>query len=580
MFEKNIFIENIKKSWLIILILTILIFILVPANIAISKNSILEKQQYMEQLGTKLSDDYILKLSNSYTTNAIESKLFTNLNYAIILIIPVFISMQLFTFVRNKEQNTDKKIYITNIITQILIILVPYITNAIVLIMLKLFGGFLDKIDYQTILYWFATNTITSIMVLAIANIVAPLTKNKITHVLTTYGLLFAPIILLVIFEKLLMQVLFGFPGFSDTTLSIIGEIPTAKILNLYVYNYDLQSYTTNFTIPHGVLYIIISFSIMYITYKIKNKNLFKIVQETVKYIITFITMSLCYIATSYSLGVNIKSVIMSLIVAAITYIIIETIIKRTYKIISSWKGIAIYIVISIIFYVVCIQNIFGYQTKIPELEDIEYALYSMTNPSESNKNIYYREKENIQLIMELQKEQIVHKKEKKDYESKKYENFYIHYKLKNGKQITRLYEIEPIYRELYNTEEFIKQRYAYFLNENETENISSLKILGTYDKKIFEINFTKKNNQEEMLQIIEAIKIDLEQNEIYKNEENTYNKYGEKEGIQYITIDVYSELYTSQDYVSYLNIKEEYELVQIIQKLIEEESDIINWKE
>jgi len=580
MFEKNIFIENIKKSWLIILILTILIFILVPANIAISKNSILEKQQYMEQLGTKLSDDYILKLSNSYTTNAIESKLFTNLNYAIILIIPVFISMQLFTFVRNKEQNTDKKIYITNIITQILIILVPYITNAIVLIMLKLFGGFLDKIDYQTILYWFATNTITSIMVLAIANIVAPLTKNKITHVLTTYGLLFAPIILLVIFEKLLMQVLFGFPGFSDTTLSIIGEIPTAKILNLYVYNYDLQSYTTNFTIPHGVLYIIISFSIMYITYKIKNKNLFKIVQETVKYIITFITMSLCYIATSYSLGVNIKSVIMSLIVAAITYIIIETIIKRTYKIISSWKGIAIYIVISIIFYVVCIQNVFGYQTKIPELEDIEYALYSMTNPSESNKNIYYREKENIQLIMELQKEQIVHKKEKKDYESKKYENFYIHYKLKNGKQITRLYEIEPIYRELYNTEEFIKQRYAYFLNENETENISSLKILGTYDKKIFEINFTKKNNQEEMLQIIEAIKIDLEQNEIYKNEENTYNKYGEKEGIQYITIDVYSELYTSQDYVSYLNIKEEYELVQIIQKLIEEESDIINWKE
>lgn len=580
MFEKNIFIENIKKSWLIILILTILIFILVPANITISKNSILEKQQYMEQLGTKLSDDYILKLSNSYTTNAIESKLFTNLNYAIILIIPVFISMQLFTFVRNKEQNTDKKIYITNIITQILIILVPYITNAIVLIMLKLFGGFLDKIDYQTILYWFATNTITSIMVLAIANIVAPLTKNKITHVLTTYGLLFAPIILLVIFEKLLMQVLFGFPGFSDTTLSIIGEIPTAKILNLYVYNYDLQSYTTNFTIPHGVLYIIISFSIMYITYKIKNKNLFKIVQETVKYIITFITMSLCYIATSYSLGVNIKSVIMSLIVAAITYIIIETIIKRTYKIISSWKGIAIYIVISIIFYVVCIQNVFGYQTKIPELEDIEYALYSMTNPSESNKNIYYREKENIQLIMELQKEQIVHKKEKKDYESKKYENFYIHYKLKNGKQITRLYEIEPIYRELYNTEEFIKQRYAYFLNENETENISSLKILGTYDKKIFEINFTKKNNQEEMLQIIEAIKIDLEQNEIYKNEENTYNKYGEKEGIQYITIDVYSELYTSQDYVSYLNIKEEYELVQIIQKLIEEESDIINWKE
>jgi len=115
MFEKNIFIENIKKSWLIILILTILIFILVPANIAISKNSILEKQQYMEQLGTKLSDDYILKLSNSYTTNAIESKLFTNLNYAIILIIPVFISMQLFTFVRNKEQNTDKKIYITNL---------------------------------------------------------------------------------------------------------------------------------------------------------------------------------------------------------------------------------------------------------------------------------------------------------------------------------------------------------------------------------------------------------------------------------------------------------------------------------
>lgn len=576
MFEKSVFIENIKKNWWIMLIVTILIFILIPANIAIDKNDILENQQYMEQLGNQLNDSYILELSNNYIQNSIETRLFTNINYIIILIVPVLISMQLFA--RNREQNKEKKVYITNLFTQIIILVVPFFINAIVLAVLKLAGGFLDELHITSILYWFATNVITSLIILAIANLIAALTKNKITHILTTYILLFVPIVILVVFESLLTQVIFGYPGFSNTTLSIIGEYPTAKILNLFVYNYEAQSYETNFTLLHGVIYLIISVGLMYGAYKIKN--IYGLVQKIIKYIITFMVMALAYICFSYIFGTEVIPAIISLITAVVAYIVTEMIIKKTYKVVSSWKGIAVYTLISIIFYSIFLSNVFGYETNVPEAENVEYALYSMTEPSENNKNVYYREKENIQFIIDKQKEQIENKNTPKDYDNKTYEKFYIKYKLKDGKEITRTYEIEPLYVDLYDSDEFIKQRYAYIFDENETENISTLKIIGTYDKKIFEIDFVRAESQDKLKEVVEAVKKDIDENKIYKADENAYNQFSEKEGLQYITIDVYSDLYISQDYVSYLKINDEYELVKIIQKLIDEESDMVKWEE
>ena len=149
---------------------------------------------------------------------------------------------------------------------------------------------------------------------------------------------------------------------------------------------------------------------------------------------------------------------------------------------------------------------------------------------------------------------------------------------MKNGDKITRSYYEKPVYIEIYDSEEFINQRYMYIVNEEARATLSQISILGLYNDKAFEIDLSQ--DAELFNKVAENITNDIKNQKAYRITDDSYGKYAETEGMQYLMVDVSIENSSIQNYVTYASTNIVYELVKTVQELIDSESEIIVWEE
>ena len=585
--------EGLKKFWIVPLILTILLVVVIPLYMLVQKSAIEDSAATFQQIDAtaqNLEEPVDLDLTTSYKELAGATIIYSPYAMFIILILPIVLGVQLFgsssktknrleDFI-NEKGLTKKLVYKTNIVTGIILSIMPIVVTTILLVVLKLFAGMGDYITAKVLVNWACLGIFASILFFAFTALISFITKNRVLQVLYTYGLLFIPVFMVYLFEIFMTKVIYGFPGFSTGVIEFLNQVPSIKVCQMFTTSYVEYTLAHSLNIWYSLVYVVITLGIIFIGYKllnIENQEKLKTVGDKIfKYIWIFIIGAFLYIVFMYSYSNSLISILVTVGLFLIVYIIKELIREKHIKAILNGKRYYIMSAIIVVVIVLLSSDLFGYEKKVPDLEDVEYVTYTVSYPNEVEE-IELSSEENINEIIEKHKNFILEKNEIKDITSNEYTKVYLQYKLKNGDRIIRSYDtILTIDEPMFKTEEYIKQKYAYMFDNK--ENIDILKIAGKYNDRTFIFEANKYENSEILNEVITCIANDLLNYNVHIPTSGEYLQYSEKEGIQLLQIGLLDGMSQYTTYLYYLNVNDECELVKKLQTLIDEESEFITW--
>lgn len=374
-----------------------------------------------------------------------------------IFVLPVLVSILLFKYTNEEKSSSfihglpisKRKLYITNILTGIVMYVIPFLVNLIIIILLNL-GEMGKYIQFADIMKWFGICMLYNTIFFAFATFIGTFCASKISHGILTYILMYAPVGVLVLTSAITENILYGFKGLSSnfeefTKLPFIKIIEDFREMSSYYLSQTIEFETS--TIIIYITSIIVMLVLGYFIYKKRKLEItkefiaFKGIRSFVKYAATFLVNLLSYMYFYDVIGKhNIRTLLASFIITLIAYLIIEMILKKTYKVFKSIIGFIVYAVIITITFVILSTGAFGYETRIPKAENVEEVSFKVRNET-----INFKEKQNIENIINFQQKLVDEKK-------KGYTEYTIEYKLKGGRKITRKYDINnSLYKEELN---------------------------------------------------------------------------------------------------------------------------------
>ena len=374
-----------------------------------------------------------------------------------IFVLPVLVSILLFKYTNEEKSSSfihglpisKRKLYITNILTGIVMCVIPFLVNLIIILLLNL-GEMGKYLQFTDIIKWFGVCMLYNTIFFAFATFIGTFCASKISHGILTYILMYAPVGVLVLTSAFVEDVLYGFKGLSSnfeefTKLPFIKIIEDFREMSSYYLSQTIEFETS--TIIIYITSIIVMLVLGYFIYKKRKLEItkefiaFKGIRSFVKYAATLLVNLLSYMYFYDVIGKhNIRTLLASFIITLIAYLIIEMILKKTYKVFKSIIGFIVYAVIITITFVILSTGAFGYETRIPKAEDVEEVSFGMRNET-----INFKEKQNIENIINFQQKLVDEKK-------KGYTEYTIEYKLKDGRKITRKYDINnSLYKEELN---------------------------------------------------------------------------------------------------------------------------------
>lgn len=494
MFSYGIFKSNIKRFWIVPAVATIILFLVTTFQMILRTNDIKERRtDYINDivmLDEEKADENVIAINNNivneiinnttsnvtntvqvvdedsiepyYSPNNYDREHYIEILYnpivlLTIFVLPVLVSILLFKYTNEEKSSSfihglpisKRKLYITNILTGIVMYIIPFLINLIIILLLNL-GEMGKYLQFADIMKWFGVCMLYNTMFFAFATFIGTFCASKISHGILTYILMYAPIGGLAIASIIMESALFGFKGLSSNLEEFRGW-PFIKIIEDFreMGSYYL-SQTIKFETSTIIIYIasiIVMLVLGYFIYKKRKLEItkefiaFKGIRSFVKYVATFLVNLLSYMYFCDVFEENkIVTLLASFIITLIAYLIIEMILKKTYKVFKSIIGFIIYAVIVTIGFVILNTGAFGYETRIPKAEDVQEVDFSL-----SSDTINFREKQNIENVIDFQQKLINEKK-------KGYTEYTLEYKLKNGRKITRKYNINnSLYKEELN---------------------------------------------------------------------------------------------------------------------------------
>ena len=374
-----------------------------------------------------------------------------------IFVLPVLVSILLFKYTNEEKSSSfihglpisKRKLYITNILTGIVMYVIPFLVNLIIILLLNL-GEMGKYLQFADIMKWFGVCMLYNTIFFAFATSIGTFCASKISHGILTYILMYAPVGVLVLTSAITENILYGFKGLSSnfeefTKLPFIKIIEDFREMSSYYLSQTIEFETS--TIIIYITSIIVMLVLGYFIYKKRKLEItkefiaFKGIRIFVKYAATFLVNLLSYMYFYDVIGKhNIRTLLASFIITLIAYLIIEMILKKTYKVFKSIIGFIIYAVVITITFVILNTGAFGYETRIPKAEDVEEVSFKVRNET-----INFKEKQNIENIIDFQQKLVDEKK-------KGYTEYTLEYKLKDGRKITRKYDINnSLYKEELN---------------------------------------------------------------------------------------------------------------------------------
>ncbi|WP_064094374.1 DUF6449 domain-containing protein [Rossellomorea aquimaris] len=421
--------------------------------------------------------DIIGKLSNDDPFYAIYDNLF-KMQYPIqiwlMLIIPVILSLFLFRFLHVK-QATDfihslpikrSKLFLHFTIMGFGILIIPILLNTVILLSLYAFTDFQQFVQVQDIFIWCGITILMNTLFFTTATFIAMVTGLTAVQGALTYILLLFPagMFMLVCFS--LKDLLFGFP--EDYFFNIQIEKYSPIIKASYLENEIFSWWDACLFLFISIIFYVLSF-FLYKTRKVEVASqsiVFPVLRPIFKFGVAFCTMLVGglyfneiqqqqgWIWFGYFVG------------SLFGYYLAEMVLQKHWRVFKQWKGYAGFLVVIGLIGLLIHFDLFQYEKKVPDLDDVEAVHISsgyyhlMNNNQEVYiKDPFIKESNSIEAVLSLH-ESIVEKQEKSERNMEEYERIFLYYKLKDGSKLVRDYSIKlenykSYYASIYESKNF-----------------------------------------------------------------------------------------------------------------------------
>lgn len=436
------------------------------------------------------------------------------------LVIPTIVAVLIFNSVHSSKQSvfihalpTDRREnYITQLCAGFTLMGVPVILNGLILLVMS-FGKYGGIISSSSVIYWVLTNLAVLMIMFSLASFTAFLTGNAITHIILNIFIHTIPMIIALIIALICEHFLYGYIESGNSIPSLIMEYtPVVWIFGRGVYQGSTFNYIfKDIAFWYYVLLSVILYAGGFLLYKNRKMELsgdvvaFKIFRPIFKY-------SLCVTTASLILGIVTQTGLpaFSQFVFAVAGIFIvyfgtEMFMNKSFKVFRLYKGFIAFLIISGLFIsFFAFTNVFGYETYIPDIDEIEKA------------SVHNTWGEDIPLITDekLIKDTVsIHNEFLENIPVTEPEYFNrslkITYVLKNGKTVERYYRTnndtyDNALRKMYENSEY-KYKVTGIDNLN-IENISNITLYSYQPLLSHNINIT-----EDADKFMELVKKDIE---------------------------------------------------------------------
>jgi len=482
-FNFGIYKNTIKRFWLGSMLYFIFLFI------ATSLTILLNKETLFARLDIR-SDIY----ANSLILN---SEYFT-VPLLLSIVVPTVTALLVFRFIHSKKQaiftfslpiNRNEN-YISSYLAGLTLMFLPVLLNGIILMLLSV-AVFSKLFTLYHCLLWILYNMLALFLMYSCAVFCATLTGNSFAMVILNILIHSIIFIFALCFNAIADIFLYGYVGSELVDLLAANNFPSFIMMLTSKHAQD------NLLLSRVIVFICfaICFSVaaFFIIRKRKIETAtdiagFKSLNSVFKYLITVLITFVVFALFQAQIGTNnIVFIIILLIISALSYFLVEMLLKKKFNVFSTWKGYTIFaICFTVIILFVINTSFFGYETRVPSANDIEAAdIYNFRNLPYNEKNVYIEDTEIVEKIAQVHSDIVnaspipKHRNIYRDYFTyDNYSQINISYKLKNGKTMRRCYNIPTekcieIMEEFYKAENFKKKNEAIFIDDSKVSGIT-----------------------------------------------------------------------------------------------------------
>ncbi len=427
--------------------------------------------------------------------------------------------------------------YISNLAASFVLMGVPVLLNATILMIMSC-GKYGQVISSMSVIYWSGLNLNMLFVMFSVAVFASFLTGNIAAHIGINVLLHLVPMIIAWAIYLISDKFLYGFYQADNFIANEL--INNSPIIWIFGRSLSLADKLNEMTMPlfaklQTWIYIIGAIGVYVLGYLLyKNRKIeacgdvaaFKSFKPILKYaVVTCAAIALFGILTSIEMNAVAMFVVV-LVLCAITYFAAEMLINKSFKIFkASYKGYLGFVICCAVFIgFFAYINVFGYETRVPKLEDIKSAL---AQEGWNSQNIVSDDPQLIAATLKMHKELIADIPVVVEMNDTR--TLLVSYELKNGKTMQRRYHVNG---EMFNRvmDEMYKSK-AYKLQVTGIDNLN----IENVDNLSLNVNSSTFSYHiamnDETTEFLNAIKKDIE--------EISYMDYAEYDSVLGMRVEV-----------------------------------------
>jgi len=372
-------------------------------------------------------------------------------------LMPVAIAVMVFRYIQNSKSvtvihampYTRLQLYANHFIAGLILMLLPILLNALILWGIAGFTQYGLVFEPNVVSDWVQIHLWVSIALYTVTVAIGMFTGSSIAQIIFTYIYNFLVLGLLYGTDAILEGNVYGFSGFSeDLAMNIAKFFPITQLMVL-----DSEDFLMKDLAIVNIAMVIIVGAIGYLVYRYRNLedagNVISndILKPIFKYGVTVSAMITGIVYVKGLLDIESPNFLIYLVFALIGYVIAEMLLRKSFKVLDSYKGFIGFIGAFAIVVLLISFDAFGYEKYVPEVAEVQKAFISdggmdIESFIEHGHNKswgigMFEETENVELVTALHKNIVANRKLE---DSETYGYLSVAYLLNNGKSVERVY--------------------------------------------------------------------------------------------------------------------------------------------
>ena len=476
-------------------------------------------------------------LNRAYNVPVIFRDSYLFLPVVMSVVVPTVVAMLVYRFLHSKRTavfvhglpvSRDAN-YISTLAAAFVVMALPVVANGIILAVLSL-TVYSSLYSVANCLAWVGVIILCQFVMFSVATFAAVITGNTLALAGLNLLLHVAVMIFAACISLVAEDFLYGFVSDDKLLVAVVETNPAVWICSIasQMGSYSGQSGAIALNIALGKIpyYIAGSLALYIVSLVLYKKRgmetaediaAFRVLNPIFKYLVTFLgTLGVYAVFNMFFDESPVVYLIVVFILAAVIYFACEMLLKKTFRVWRSYKGyLGFGAVFGLMLCIFAFTSFFGYETRIPEVDDIESV--AVFNYYYGRGEPYVDNSEIISYSVDKHREMISFRDiiETNNRLGDSSTRIHFRYKLKDGKTFQRVYKVKQgtsksIMTDLYKYDDYV------MANED-----------AFREDKLFRVSFSGSNYEkyisdpEQIAEFVKAYQSDvlsLDYNEMYVN--------------------------------------------------------------